>query len=47
MIGQIIELKVSKELQEELEEYKLDIDEGEFEKMDLRYLQALYRRLAK
>jgi len=40
-------LGVSAETKKELEEYKIDIKEGEFEKMDLKYLQALHKRLAK
>ena len=47
LINQISELGVSAETKEELEEYKIDIKEGEFEKMDLKYLQALHKRLAK
>jgi len=47
LINQISELGVSAETKKELEEYKIDIKEGEFEKMDLKYLQALHKRLAK
>ena len=47
LINQISELGVSAETKEELEEYKIDIKEGEFEKMDLKYIQALHKRLAK
>ena len=47
LINQISELGVSAETKEELEVYKIDIKEGEFEKMDLKYLQALHKRLAK
>ena len=47
LISQIAELGVSKETKEELEEYKIDINDGDFEQMDLRYLRALHKRLAK
>ena len=47
LINQISELGVSAETKKELEEYKIDIKEGEFEKMDLKYIQALHKRLAK
>jgi len=47
LINQISELGVSAETKKELEEYKIDIKEGEFEKMDLNYLRALHKRLAK
>ena len=45
LINQIEKLGVSKETLEELEDYKKDINEREFEIMDLRYLRALYKRL--
>ena len=47
LINQILELGVSKDLKEELEEYKLDIEEKEFYDSDLLYLRALHKRLAK
>ena len=36
----------SEDLQQELEGYKADIAEGSFADADLRYLRALYKRLA-
>ena len=47
LISQITEFGVSKETREELEDYKTDINDGEFEQMDLSYLRALHKRLAK
>ena len=38
---------VSDDLQEELEGYKLDIANGEFESSDRNYVKALYSRLTK
>jgi len=37
---------ISKDLREELGDYKKDIVDGEFEEMDRRYLRALYKRLS-
>jgi hypothetical protein len=34
-------------LREELEEYKSDLANGDFEPSDHRYIQALYARLSK
>ena len=39
-------MKVSETTKQELSEYKDDLKEGEFEKMDLRYLRALKARLS-
>lgn len=38
---------VSRDTREELKEYKTDIEEGEFEQMDLKYLRAMRDRLTK
>ncbi len=38
---------ISGELRAELEEYKTDISDGEFETSDHRYVHALYARLTK
>ena len=38
---------ISKDMREELQGYKEDIAEGEFEDMDRKYLRALYARLTK
>ena len=46
LIKKLSELKISKELVEELEEYNVDIKEGEFDSSDLNYLKALYKRLS-
>jgi len=45
MINQILELEIGEDLQEELEEYKVDIAEDEFTKMDLKYLRDLHKRM--
>lgn len=37
----------SDDFREELQDYRTDIDEGNFEAADHRYVQALYKRLAK
>lgn len=37
----------SEEFREELEEYKIDLANGDFEASDHRYVQALYARLSK
>ncbi len=38
---------ISKDMREELQGYKEDIAEGEFEEMDRKYLRVLYARLTK
>ena len=38
---------ISSDLREELEGYKTDIAEGEFEERDRRYLRAVHKRLSK
>ncbi len=38
---------ISKDMREELQGYKKDIAEGEFEDMDRKYLRALHARLTK
>ena len=38
---------ISDEFREELEDYKTDIADGEFEESDHRYVRALYARLSK
>ena len=38
---------ISSELREELEEYKTDISDGEFQSSDHRYVHSLYARLTK
>ena len=38
---------ISSELREELEEYKVDISDGEFQPIDHRYVHSLYARLTK
>ena len=43
----LVRRDLSVELREELEEYKTDISDGEFETSDHRYVQALYTRLTK
>ena len=45
LITRLLDKGVSADTKEELEEYKQDIDEGEFAAMDLRYLRALHKRL--
>lgn len=45
LITRLLDKGVSADTKEELEEYKQDIDEGEFAAMDLRYLRALHQRL--
>jgi hypothetical protein len=37
---------ISEDLREELESYKTDIAEGEFEEADRRYLRAVHKRLS-
>ena len=46
LISSIRNMKVSESTIHELDEYKSDIKDGEFEKMDLRYLRALKARLS-
>ena len=46
LITRLLDKGVSADTKEELEEYKQDIDEGEFAAMDLRYLRALHKRLS-
>jgi hypothetical protein len=46
LIGAIRGMKVSAATKKELDEYVEDINEGEFELMDLRYLRALKERLS-
>ncbi len=46
LINSIRNMKVSDSTIQELDEYKNDISDGEFEKMDLRYLRALKARLS-
>ena len=46
LIKAISNLKISAATKQELDEYKEDLKEGEFEKMDLRYLRALKARLS-
>jgi hypothetical protein len=38
---------ISEDLREELESYKTDIAEGEFEEADRRYIRAVHKRLSK
>ncbi len=38
---------VSSDMREELEGYKIDIAEGEFEERDRRYIRAVHKRLSK
>ncbi len=45
LITRLLDKGVSADTKEELEEYKQDIDEGEFAAMDLRYLRSLHKRL--
>lgn len=45
IIENILALEISDTTREEMEDYKQDITEGEFEQMDLRYLRALHTRL--
>ena len=46
LINAIKGMKVSESTKQELDEYKDDLSEGEFEQMDLRYLRALKARLS-
>jgi len=46
LIAAIRALEISDLTKEELEEYEDDLEHGEFEQMDLRYLKALKTRLS-
>jgi hypothetical protein len=46
LISTIASMKISKATKQELEEYTADLNEGEFEQMDLLYLRALQVRLS-
>ncbi len=46
LIESIGALKISETTREELAQYKSDLADSAFEKMDLRYLRALHKRLA-
>ena len=46
LISAIGEMEISEATKQELEEYKDDLEQGEFEQMDLRYLRALKSRLS-
>jgi hypothetical protein len=46
LINAIKGMKVSKATKQEIDEYRDDLREGEFEQMDLRYLRALKARLS-
>ncbi len=45
LISTIGKLKISEITKQELDEYKTDLKQGEFQTMDLRYLRALKARL--
>ncbi len=45
IIETLLDMEISDTTREELEDYKQDITEGEFEQMDLRYPRALHARL--
>ena len=45
LIAEIGNMEITETTKEELAEYADDIDQGEFEVMDLRYLRALKARL--
>lgn len=47
LIEKLLEKGVSASTKEELEEYKIDLADGDFVAMDLRYLRALHQRLTK
>ena len=47
LIDKILDRKVGAATREEMQEYKTDIAEGEFEQMDLKYLRAMNDRLSK
>ena len=46
LIESIGALKISETTRDELAQYKSDLADSAFEKMDLRYLRALHKRLA-
>ena len=46
LINAIKGMKVSEATKQEIDEYRDDLREGEFEQMDLRYLRALKARLS-
>ncbi len=46
LIASLLKKGVSADTKEELEGYREDLDEGEFEQTDLKYLRALSRRLS-
>jgi hypothetical protein len=46
LIQSLLKKDVSADTKEELEGYREDLDEDEFEQMDLRYLRALNKRLS-
>ena len=46
LIAALLKKGVSADTKEELEGYREDLDEGEFEQTDLKYLRALSRRLS-
>ena len=45
LINAIGKLKISEMTKQELDEYKADLKQGEFQQMDLRYLRAFKNRL--
>jgi len=47
LIETIGQMKVGEQTRADLADYKRDLDAGEFEQMDLRYLRGLMRRLKK
>lgn len=47
LIEKILSMEVSKDTKDEVEEYKRDIEDGDFVQMDLRYLRAFHKRLSK
>lgn len=47
LIDKILDRNVGADTREEMEDYKTDIAEGEFEQMDLKYLRAMNERLSK
>mgnify|MGYP004299334965 CR=1 FL=1 len=47
LIEKILSMEVSKDTKDEVEEYKQDIEDGDFVQMDLRYLRAFHKRLSK
>tara|TARA_Y100000588_G_C13723601_1_gene698410 strand:- start:144 stop:605 length:462 start_codon:yes stop_codon:yes gene_type:complete len=47
LIEKILSMEVSKDTKDEVEEYKQDIEDGDFVQMDLSYLRAFHKRLSK